>query len=113
MKPRLSVLLVVVFSAALLTVMLTPLTARAAAKTWDGGGGANTNWFNCTNWDLDACPVAGDDVTFDTTSANNVTVDSDVQVASLTIATGYTGSIFQGNHAIAVTGAFQQARWYV
>ena len=82
MKPRLSVLLVVVLSAALLTVMLTPLTVRAAAKTWDGGGGANTNWFNCANWDLDTCPVAVDDVTFDSTSTNDVTFDNDVQVAS-------------------------------
>src|SRR5688500_18245570 len=50
--------------------------AHAATLTWDGGGGADTNWSTCTNWTTDTCPVSGDTVVFDGTSDNNSTVDA-------------------------------------
>ena len=38
-------------------------SARAATRTWDGGG-ANDFWMNATNWVGDVAPVAGDDLAF-------------------------------------------------
>ncbi|MEO5803889.1 MAG: autotransporter-associated beta strand repeat-containing protein [Verrucomicrobiota bacterium] len=43
--------------------------ARAATRTWDGGG-ANGNWSNATNWVGDAAPVSGDDLVFPLGAAN-------------------------------------------
>ncbi len=72
-------------------------SAFAAAYTWDGGGSTN-NWSDCDNWSTNTCPVAGDAVTFDTTNTKNSTVDtgwtaSSGQITSITIASGYTGTI--------------------
>jgi len=94
-----------------LTLMLArPLPVRAAALTWDGGGTSNF-WSDCANWNLDniTCPVAGDTVTFDATSSDDVIIDVDVTVASMTVATGYGGNISLGIRAITVTGAYVQA----
>ncbi|MEO6391640.1 MAG: VCBS repeat-containing protein [Pyrinomonadaceae bacterium] len=38
-------------------------SAKAATKTWDGGG-ANGNWNTAANWVGDIAPVAGDDLVF-------------------------------------------------
>ena len=37
--------------------------ARAATRTWDGGG-ANASWATAANWVDDIAPVAGDDLVF-------------------------------------------------
>src|SRR5258707_3350956 len=68
-------------------------TARAAlvTKTWDGGGATN-NWSEAANWSGDAVPVAGDNVTFDATSTKNATIDVNINVATIFIAGGYTGT---------------------
>lgn len=68
--------------------------ALAASYTWDGGGTTN-NWSDCANWSSNICPVAADTVTFNSTSTKNSVVDSGFigTVASLTIASGYTGEV--------------------
>lgn len=74
------------------------------AKTWDGGGATN-NWSDAANWSGDTMPVAGDDVTFDATSSKNVTIDMNINVGSIAIASNYTGTITQSNSAaIVVSG---------
>ncbi len=48
-----------------LILILTSLSALAGTKTWVGGGG-NKYWNNVGNWDVNAIPVDGDTVYFDT-----------------------------------------------
>jgi hypothetical protein len=71
------------------------LALQAAAApgqvTWDGGGGADLNWSNNSNWNPDGSP-SGVDTTFSNTASagsagtvNNV-VDGSVTVDSLTYA---------------------------
>lgn len=71
-------------------------TVSAATRTWDGGGGADTNWSTCANWDgPDICPIAGDTVTFNGTSTNNSTVDAGFggSIGVINVNSGYTGTI--------------------
>jgi hypothetical protein len=44
--------------------------SQAASVTWDGGG-VNNNWNTPNNWNPNAIPVAGDDVTFDGAGGGN------------------------------------------
>lgn len=75
---------------------------HAATRTWDGGGGADTNWSTCANWSTDTCPVQADTVVFSGTSDNNSTVDAawittrnggNDDVAIISIISGYDGTI--------------------
>src|SRR5436190_14823460 len=69
---------------------------QAATRTWDGGGGADTNWSTCANWDgPDTCPIAGDTATFNATSTNNSTVDAGFggSIGVINVNAGYTGTI--------------------
>ncbi len=83
--------------------------AQAAALTWDGGG-ADNNWSTCANWSGDVCPTAGDTLTFNATSTKASTVDTGFGgvVTSLTIASGYTGTVSLAR-SLQTTGAFSQA----
>jgi autotransporter-associated beta strand protein len=45
--------------------------ARAALRTWDGGG-ANSNWTTATNWVDDLAPVAGDNLLFPSGAARQL-----------------------------------------
>ncbi len=85
-------------------------SAHAATRTWDGGGGADTNWSTATNWSLDTVPVAADTVVFDNTSDNNSTIDAGFAgtITTLNINSGYDGTITSGTSLI-VTGSFTQA----
>ncbi len=71
--------------------------AQAAVRTWDGGGGADTNWGTCANWSGDTCPTSADIATFDGTSTNNVTIATTLTgstaPAGIDINAGYTGII--------------------
>ena len=89
--------------------MLAPVSVNAAAKAWDGGG-ADNNWSTCANWNLDVCPVAADTVTFNATSTKDSVIDAGFAgtITSITIASGYTGTLSLGR-ATTVTGAFSQA----
>src|SRR4030095_2218147 len=66
--------------------------------SWDGGGATN-NWSEAANWSGDSIRVAGDDVTFDATSTKNVTIDASINVGSISIGSGYAGTITQSNAA--------------
>lgn len=80
--------------------------AKAAAYTWDGGG-ADNNWSTCANWSTDTCPVAGDTVTFNSTSTKNSTIDAGWggSVTSVSITTGYTGTI-TASRSLTTSGTF-------
>ena len=73
-------------------------------KIWDGGG-ANDNWSTKENWSDDVAPVASDSVVFGSTSTDNCIIDTAQNVASITIGSGYTGTI-TANAALTVTGDF-------
>lgn len=65
-----------VLTVAVLLSILIPSASYAAIKTWDGGGGADTNWGNPLNWSPDGVPTAADDVEIRwTPSAWEVTTD--------------------------------------
>ncbi len=72
--------------------------------TWDGGGGADTNWNTATNWSGDAVPGTSDIATFDATSTNNVTINVNISVAGIDINTGYTGTITQSSGITVTVG---------
>lgn len=110
--------LVCFFSLSVMASYLAP-AAQAAAKTWDGGGtdgtcGGNAgdgNKFSCgANWNGDTVPVAGDTLTFNSTSTKDATIDASFQgtAASFTIASGYTGTVTMAR-SFTTTGAFSQA----
>lgn len=77
-------------------------TASARTATWDGGGGADTNWGTAANWDgPNILPVAADLIVFNATSVNNCTVNIAVPaLASITI--GGTGSIYSGTLTVSI-----------
>jgi autotransporter-associated beta strand protein len=52
-----------------------PTSAKAALRTWDGGG-ANSLWMNATNWVDDVAPVAGDDLFFPVAPPNLLPVNN-------------------------------------
>ena len=86
-------------------------TAQGVNRTWDGGGtdgtcgGAGTanNWSCSANWSGDTAPTASDVAIFDGTSTKNATITSAVNVAGISINSGYTGTITQsGSNTITI-----------
>jgi len=66
-------------------------TIIAAAKTWDGGGGADTNWSTAANWDNNTLPATNDEVTI--TGVYTVTVNSDIgTINKLVLSTSAAGA---------------------
>ncbi|MBV9957455.1 MAG: VCBS repeat-containing protein, partial [Acidobacteria bacterium] len=61
-----------VFSIAALLLLSVSLNARAATRTWDGGG-ANSSWTTAANWVDDVAPVSGDDLVFPAEAAQMTT----------------------------------------
>ncbi|MFA6518582.1 MAG: LamG-like jellyroll fold domain-containing protein [Candidatus Shapirobacteria bacterium] len=84
--------------------------AYAANRTWDGGGGANTNWSTAANWLDNTVPLSGDAVIFDGTSSNNSTIDASFAgtITSLSINAGYGGTITQ-ERSLTTSGGFTQS----
>ncbi|MBP6004870.1 MAG: carboxypeptidase regulatory-like domain-containing protein [Pyrinomonadaceae bacterium] len=80
----------------LIAVVYFSQITSAANRTWDGGGTSN-NWSEAANWSNDTAPVAGDIVTFDSTSSKDATVDVNVALNSYTINPGYSGVITIAN----------------
>lgn len=85
---------------------------------WVGGAGGNTsvkeNWNTsaaaCSGaGDASAAPVAADTVNFVSNCTNSANIDSTFTVASLVIATGYTGTISQTAGVAVTTSAYSQA----
>ena len=61
------------------------------AKTWNSAG--STSWNTAGNWSPTGVPGAGDDVTFDATSVQSCTCDVAINIASLTVTSGYSGTL--------------------
>ncbi|MEM7585073.1 MAG: cadherin domain-containing protein, partial [Acidobacteriota bacterium] len=76
----------------------------ATRRTWDGGG-TTDHWSEAANWVGDVVPTALDAVVFDATSSKDAGVDGTFggSVASLTMASGFTGTVRLGR-SLAVTG---------
>ena len=73
----------------------------ATAYTWTGGGDGTT-WNSAANWGGSGYPsAAADTATFNAT-ASNVTIPSGLNIAGITTATGFTGTLTQGG-AITLT----------
>lgn len=83
-------LIVAIFSLAALGVVLTPSSAWAATRTWDGGA-ADNNWNSATNWSTDTAPVAGDDLVFPANIADRETVNN------ITAGTSFNSITFSGS----------------
>lgn len=78
-----------------------------AVNTWiaEEAGQASTD----ANWSLGHAPTTGEDVVFDDTSVNNCAWDVTDTIDSLSINTGYTGKVSQGNNDINIgDGGFIQ-----
>ena len=74
-------------------------------KVWDGGG-ADDNWSTVGNWEFDGeLPGAADEVVFDGTSVKNCTVDIDVAVGKMDLASGYTGTVRLDGVKLEVSGS--------
>jgi hypothetical protein len=83
---------------------------RAANRFWVSA--ISSNWNNTTNWSNVSggaggfsVPGAGDVVTFNNVRRGNCTIDVTVNILSLTINAGYTGTITQGAHTINISNA--------
>jgi autotransporter-associated beta strand protein len=70
--------------------------------TWDGGAGANHDWTAAANWSSDAVPTSNQDVRFDATSSNDVNLDADQTVKSITLASAYAGAFGFNNSTLSV-----------
>ncbi len=71
-----------------------------ATVLWDGGGNG-TSWTDAANWDGDKLPAASDEVQL--ASGSNVTLDTDVDVASLWVQRGSTLGLYQSELDADVT----------
>jgi len=83
---------VAVFACSFLAVGIS----HAATSTWTGGG-ADNNWDTAANWTPSGKPGSGVDVTFDSSTGKNCTIDTAVNVKSITITSGYTGTNTQSS----------------
>jgi fibronectin-binding autotransporter adhesin len=92
---------------------------EAAAAVWNGGGtdgscggsiGDGNKWSCAANWSGGVIPTSADTVTFNGTSTKNATVDASFAgtIASLSIASGYTGTITLATPLVTST-SFSQA----
>ena len=70
--------------------------ASAVVNTWDGSSGDGL-WSTDANWSTGAKPISSDTPTFDGTcgATCDVSIDIDVSVAAMNMASGYTGTITQ------------------
>src|SRR3954466_13084928 len=83
-----------VLAVAVLGVKWNQTNAAMVAKTWSGGG-ATSNWSEAANWSDNVIPGPADDVVFDSTSTKDATIDVDINIGSIRMASGYTGTISQ------------------
>lgn len=103
--PRGGLAFVVAAGVFVLCGLALPSAAEAAVITWDGGGGADTNWNTAANWSGDTIPGTADIATFDGTSTNNATINVNVDVAGIDINAGYTGTITQATGVTVTVGS--------
>jgi len=80
-------------------------TASAATKYWVASGG-NKSWNTASNWSPSGVPGMSDDVILSNTMSNNdIEIDANVDIASLTVQNGYAKDIGPtGSQTIRVRG---------
>ncbi len=67
----------------------------AAVKTWDGGGGADSNWMTAANWVGDVAPVANDDLVFPLVgNSTNVTANNNFPLQTTFRSIAFTGGSY-------------------
>jgi hypothetical protein len=100
--------LFVIFAASLM-FLIWPAETAGVAYVWDGGG-STSNWSENANWSPDGQPGSADTVTFNGTSTKNSSVDAAWAgtVSSITIASGYTGTLSLAR-SLTVNTTFSQA----
>ena len=102
-----------------LVLIGTGRTARANTCIWNAPAAANfssSNWTGCRGAGTSP-PIAGDTAQFDGTSKQNCAIDTNVNIAAISINSGYTTNggqtlgVLSQNAGISVTlsGAFSQA----
>jgi hypothetical protein len=98
-----------VYLAFALILLLLPVSADAATRTWDGDCGLDTDWSCAGNWSGDVVPGPADTAAFSAKSPGNATVDSGYagSVATVTINTGYAGTVSLAR-SLTVSKAFTQ-----
>jgi Secretion system C-terminal sorting domain len=81
-----------------------------AARFWIAA--TPSNWNNTANWSITSggaggatVPAVGDDVNFDGLGLGNCTIDVNVSIRSIIVATAYTGTIGQGGNTITTVNA--------
>jgi hypothetical protein len=88
------------------------MNSSFAARFWIAA--TASNWNNTANWSTTSgglgpasVPGAADDVNFDGAggSVGNCTIDVAVNIRSITVVAGYTGTIFQGANSITTVNA--------
>ncbi len=80
-------------------------SAAAATKTWDGGGGVDTNMSTAANWDSDTLPSPGDLLNFDGTSSNDANWDTSFPNSDdweLYLTSGYSGTLYIVSSSVTV-----------
>jgi len=94
----------------LLICMFISLSGSAANRYWVGS--VVSNWNNILNWSTTSgglpgasVPGSSDAVIFDIGSSGNCSIDATVNVASITVLAGYTGTISQNANTISIGGA--------
>ena len=83
--------------------------AHAATATWTPTSGVN--WNTAANWTPNGVPSGTTDVIYSASSTTSSTLNAAVNVKSITITSGYTGTITQsaGITVTAGSGGFSQA----
>ncbi len=93
-------------------VVSAPAEAAVVTRTWDGGCGVNRAWSCAANWSGDIVPGASDSVLLGASAVADSVVDqgfnSAQTVASLKLASGYTGTVSLAS-SLHVTGALTLA----
>jgi len=78
--------------------------ADPGAKTWTGT--ISSSWNNPGNWNPSGVPGSSDDVVFDGTSTAGCSIDISPTVKSVTIQSGYTGTVSLGSNTLTINGDF-------
>ena len=75
-----------------------------ATITWIAGSAGN--WSSGINWSGGVAPGVSDDVVFDGTGTGNCTLDVNVSVISISVNSGYTGTLAGATYNVDLSGAF-------
>ncbi|MEP7265254.1 MAG: T9SS type A sorting domain-containing protein [Bacteroidota bacterium] len=105
-----SVALLLIFGTVFLINIFKQEEAFAAnAVVWTNGNG-NNNWSDPLNWNTGAVPGTNDIATFSTSSAN-CSINANVSVSGISIASGYSGIVTQpaGKTITLASSGFNQA----